>query len=61
MYTYKTFLRSSVNWGQFSSARKMTQERGLTYEQAKEACATYNKARTIRQIKRGTMLEFTLE
>lgn len=58
---YKTFLRSATNMGQFAKARKITQHTGLTYDQAREACATYNTQRTKRQIKRGTMLEFTKE
>ena len=59
--TYKTFLRSCTNWREFGKARKITQETGLTYEQAQDRCAEYKKNRTARQIKRGTMLEFTRE
>lgn len=58
---YKTFLRSCVNWRQFASARKTTQETGLSYEEAMQRCANYNSARTSRQIKRGTKMEFTAE
>jgi hypothetical protein len=61
MKTYKTFLRSSTNWQEFFGRRKMTQETGLSYEQARERCQTYLKNRNSRQIKKGTMLEFTAE
>ena len=61
MTTYKTFLRSSTNWREFFKARKLTQETGLTYEQARERCLTYRNNRTARQIKKGTMLEFIAE
>lgn len=61
MTYYKTFLRSCTNWKQFGSARKMTQETGLTYEQARQRCDDYKKARTSRQIRKGTMLEFTAQ
>lgn len=55
---YRTFLRSARNWQQFSRGRKVTQEQGLTYEQAQERCREYNQNRTPRQIRRGTMMEF---
>lgn len=58
---YKTFLRSCTNWQSFGSARKITQDTNLTYEQAQERCAEFKRNRTARQIKRGTMLEFTEE
>ncbi len=58
---YKTFLRSSTTFRQFASARKITQQRNLTYDQARDACLAYNKGRTTRQKRRGTMLEFTTE
>lgn len=61
MTTYKTFTRSCVNWRQFARARKMTQETGLTYDQARERCQAYNANRTARQVARGTKLEFTAE
>jgi hypothetical protein len=61
MNKYKTFLRSSTNWKEFFGRRKMTQETGLSYEQARERCQTYQANRTARQIKKGTMLEFTKE
>lgn len=61
MTYYKTFLRSCTNWAQFASARKMTQETGLTYEQARERCEHYNANRSTRQIRKGTKLEFTTQ
>ncbi len=61
MTTYKTFLRSCTNWKQFGSGRKITQETGLSYETARQRCKDYNENRNSRQIKKGTMLEFTAE
>lgn len=58
---YKTFKRSATNWQTFSSARKITVETGLTYEQARQRCEEYNNNRTAAQIRRGTKLEFTSE
>ena len=59
--TYKTFKRSCKNWEQFATARKITEETGLTYEQAQERCTEFNQNRTAAQIRRGTKLEFTAE
>lgn len=61
MTYYKTFKRSATNWKQFSSGRKITEETGLTYEQARERCQTFNANRTPAQKRRGTMLEFTAQ
>ncbi len=58
---YKTFKRSCTNFQQFGSARKMTVETGLTYEQAKERCEQFNNNRTSAQIRKGTKLEFTAQ
>jgi hypothetical protein len=59
MTYYKTFKRSCTNWEQFARARKMTQEIGLTYEQAKERCQYFNQNLTTAQKRKGTKLEFT--
>ena len=61
MTYYKTFKRSCRNWQEFGSARKITEETGLTYEQAKERCEAYNAHRTAAQIRKGTKLEFTAQ
>lgn len=61
MTYYKTFKRSCTNWKQFSSGRKITEETGLSYEVARQRCEDFNKNRTSRQIRKGTMLEFTAE
>lgn len=61
MSYYKTFKRSATNFKSFGSARKITQSTGLTYEQAKQECANYNDNRTPTQIRKGTMLEFTVD
>ena len=59
MTYYKTFLRSCTNWQTFAKTRKITQETGLTYEQARQRCEEFNAHRNPRQIKEGTKLEFT--
>lgn len=55
---YRTFKRSARNWSEFSSARKIEYDRGLTYDQAQRQCHEWNETRTAAQIKRGTKLEF---
>ena len=59
MASYKTFLRSATNFKSFASARKITQDTGLTYEEARRACEQFNASRTARQIRKGTKMEFT--
>lgn len=59
MQTYRTFLRSCTNWQSFARARKITQDTGLTYEEARQRCEAYNSNRTSRQIRKGTKMEFT--
>ena len=61
MTYYKTFKRSATNWQTFASARKITEETGLTYEQARERCEQFNNNRTSAQIRKGTKLEFTAQ
>jgi hypothetical protein len=61
METYETFIRSARNFREFANARKITQETGLTFAEARERCAEYNNNRTKRQIARGTKMEFTAE
>ena len=61
MTYYKTFKRSCTNWRQFSAARKITEETGLTYAQAQARCQTFNDSRTPAQIRKGTKLEFTAQ
>lgn len=58
---YKTFLRSCRNWQEFSSARKITQDTGLSYEEARRRCDDYNSTRSKRQIANGTKMEFIRE
>lgn len=59
MTYYKTFKRSANNLQQFASARKITVDTGLTYEQAQQACKEFNDNRSAAQIHKGTKLEFT--
>jgi len=58
MTNYRTFKRSCRNWQEFASARKITEETGLTYDQAAQRCRQYNDNRTSAQIRKGTKLEF---
>lgn len=58
---YRTFKRSCRNWQEFASARKITEDRGLTYSQAQERCREFNENLTAAQVRRGTKLEFELE
>ena len=61
MTYYKTFKRSCTNWKQFGSARKITEETGLTYEQARQRCEAFNANLTAAQKRKGTKLEFTAQ
>lgn len=61
MPTYKTFKRSVISWRQFGSARKITEDTGLSLETAKRRCDNYNNSRTVAQIRKGTKLEFMAE
>ena len=61
MTYYKTFKRSCTNFQEFARARKITEETGLTYDQARERCKEFNENRTSAQIRKGTKLEFTAE
>jgi hypothetical protein len=58
---YKTFKRSATDWKSFGSARKITVDTGLTYEEAQRQCKEFNDNRTAAQIRKGTKLEFTQE
>ena len=61
MPTYKTFKRSATNFEQFGAARRITEDTGLSYETARQRCEEFNKNRNARQIRKGTMMEFTQE
>jgi hypothetical protein len=61
MTYYKTFIRSCTNWEQLAKSRKITQETGLTADQARQRCDDYNKVRNARQKRKGTMMEFTAQ
>ena len=56
--SYYTFKRSCRNWQEFSAARKITDETGLTCNEARRRCEEFNRTRTAAQIRRGTKLEF---
>ena len=55
---YRTFKRSCTSLREFASARKITEDTGLTYEQARERCEEFNNNRTPRQVHKGTKMEF---
>jgi len=55
---YRTFKRAARSWEEFASARKTTDIRGLTYEEACARCREWNKSRTPAQVRRGMKLEF---
>ena len=59
--SYRTFKRSARNFEEFVRARKITERRGLSYDQAIADCAEFNDNRTAAQIRRGTKLEFERE
>lgn len=56
--SFRTFKRSCTDWRTFARARKITEETGLTYEQAAQRCKDFNNNRTPAQIRKGTKLEF---
>ena len=60
--TYRTFKRSCLNWKEFGNpSRKLTEERGLTLEEAHRFCENANKNLTPAQKRRGTMYEYEKE
>ena len=61
MDSYKTFKRSCTNWKSWAKARKITVDTGLTFAEAQDACKRFNDNRKAPQIRKGTMMEFTLE
>lgn len=58
MTSYRTFTRSARNWEQFARARKMTVDLGLSLDEARRQCQTYNDNRSPAQIRKGTKMEF---
>jgi hypothetical protein len=61
MERFRTFTRSATSFETFARARKTTYDTGLTREEAYEQCQQWNAARTSRQIRKGTKLEFDRE
>lgn len=61
MATFKTFKRSATSFATFASARKITVDTGLTEEEARRQCKSFNDNRTSAQIRRGTKMEYTSE
>jgi hypothetical protein len=58
---YRTFLRSCTNWTEFANSPKVTQETGLTLEEARERCKEFNDNLTDEEKEKGTKLEFDEE
>ena len=61
MQTYWVFKRTAKSFEQFSRARKIKIETGLTREEAKRVCDRCNGALTPAQRNAGTRYEFTTE
>lgn len=59
--TYKTFIRSANSFEELVSARKITQDTGLTMAEARAQCQEYNDNRNAEQIAAGRKMEFTEE
>lgn len=59
--SYRTFKRSCKDWKSFASARKITEETGLTYEEAREQCKEFNSNLSSAQKRNGTKMEFEEE
>lgn len=59
--SYRVFKRSCTDWRSFSSARKITVERGVSIDEALQICDQYNDNRTPAQIRKGTKCEFERE
>lgn len=59
--SYRVFKRSALNFEQFSSARKFTVERGLTYDEAQRLCRANNAMLSPAQVRKGTKYEFEQE
>lgn len=58
MATYRTFKRSARSFEEFAKARKIPDEDGLTYSEARDRCEAFNMDRSPEEIERGTKLEF---
>lgn len=59
--TYRTFIRSATSWETLAQARKTTDMRGLSEEDARDRCREWNKNRTAAQVRKGTKLEYEAE
>jgi len=55
---YRTFKRSARNFEEFSMAKKVADQNGLTLEEARSRCKQWNENRTTAQIAAGTKMEF---
>jgi hypothetical protein len=56
---YNTFKRSCTNWKTFAKSRKITVGTHLSFDDAWQQCKEFNTHRNARQIRNGTMMEFT--
>ncbi len=53
---YVVFKRSCTGWHSFATARKYTQARNLSLEEAQGMCREFNENRSEAQIRKGTKL-----
>lgn len=58
---YRTFIRSCTNWTEFANSPKVTQETGLTLQEARERCKEFNDNLTDEEKEKGTKMEFDEE
>lgn len=58
---YRTYVRSCKSFKDLSRARKITQSRNLTIDEAQRQCDQYNDNRNSAQIARGTKMEFEIQ
>ena len=58
---YRVFKRSCRNWQEFSKAKKIVVQTGLSYDKALQMCQEENQNLTPAQERAGTKYEFEKE
>ena len=58
---YRTFFRACTDWESFVTARKRRDKGGMTAEEARARCKSFNDGRTADQIRNGLKMEFEAE
>ena len=61
MRTYRTFMRAARNIEEFSRAKKIEVQTGLSYGEAREECEIFNTTRSPEQVNAGMKMEFEAE